>query len=166
MHGKYRRGPCNYGDNCHVLLCKFLHPAGWWAADRALACPLGARCTEEECSTLKHPKERDAKLRLVQEQREQQAQQAQAVTDAQEVAVLSSAKRGGLKKKDAEINAQFPAPPKKTKSREQREQDRQNAGFTILGCRDAFLQRLFADRIVIITAGNSVIVNSVALLYL
>lgn len=163
MHGKYRRGPCNYGEGCNVLLCKFLHPAGWWATDRALACPLGARCMEEECSTLRHPKERDAKLRSLQEQREQ-AQQ-----DAADAGVAASINRGvqwgqadgsGPKKVGGPgqgqgvASAARPKPPAKTKSREQRERDRQKAGFTILSCRETFIRRLLAERVVIITAGK------------
>ena len=42
----------------------------------------------------------------------------------------------------------------RTKTRLQREQDRQRAPFTILSCRETFIQRLLAERIVIITAGK------------
>lgn len=133
------------------MQCKFLHPVHWWAADRSLACPQGARCMEEECTTLRHPKERDTRLRLAREQREL-AEQDNAVP-----AVPTPVKRGGGVS-GADANAigakQAPPPaPMKTKSREQREKDRQKAGFTILSCRDTFIKRLLAERVVIITAG-------------
>lgn len=108
---------------------------------------------EEECTTLRHPQERDSRLRLAQEQRQLAERDGELPVPAVPTLINRASGKAIGDAKPASLKQVLPPPPMKTRSREQREKDRQKAGFTILSCRETFVQRLLAERVVIITAG-------------